>query len=367
MVSGAALNLELLKRYQNWLSDIMYAPTTQFNYTKYVSAFCVFLRDRELTEITHFDIHDFIDAKSEAGVTLTTLGYVLCSLRNFFRFLALGGIVRYEPPQLVHLKPRPQTIPRVISPRQVLQLINSAANLRDRALIEFMYATGCRACELVALRVEDIDFGSRTARVIGKMGRQRMVIFGPAAERELKAYLRGRIQGFVFQPERRRTRGKVYRSGNEKGWRAQVRIYDDSHPYPSRRVSFYFGAKLRLTRGQACAELRRRTRNLNIDCLNRPYPLDTSAIRGIIRTLAARANVGRVTPHVLRHCFATHLLDGGADIREIQELLGHTNLNSTRVYTHVSRTRLLATFDRCHPRGDRKTCSLVRLSHNARL
>jgi integrase/recombinase XerC len=358
MLSGSALNLELLKRYQKWLSDIMFAPTTQFNYTKYVAAFCVFLQDREVTKVTHFDIHDFIGAKSAAGVSLTTLSYILHSLRSFFKFLGLGGIVRYAPPQIVHLKPRPETIPHIISPRQASQLINSATNLRNCALVEFMYGTGCRACEVVALRIEDIDFRSRTARVTGKMGKQRIVIFGSAAERKLKAYLRGRTQGYVFQPERRRSRGKVYRSGKEKAWRATVNMYDDSHPYPARPVTFYFGEKLRMTHRQACVELRRRTRDMNIDRPNRPYPLDTSCIREIIRTLGRKAKVGRVTPHILRHSFATHLLDGGADIREIQELLGHTNLNSTRIYTHVSRAKLLETFDRCHPRGDKKRAAL---------
>lgn len=361
MLSGSAFNLELLERYKRWLSAMKYDPKTQLQYVGNAKRFCVALKDRELTEVTHFDIQDFLILKSSAGAALRTVHCVFHSLRSFFDFLNLGGLVKYAPPRLVHLRQPPERIPRVLSRSQVSRLTRAATNSRDRALIELMYATGCRAFELAALRIGDIDLESRTARVVGKERSPRIVVFDSRTMRTLKAYLNDRKRGYVFQGLRRRPEGSLYlwkpkRNRWKGSWFGRVTVYDESHPYPGRRAVFYLGRSSRMNRCEALAKFKQRKRKLNLHCLDRPSPLDTRTIRDITRTMGLSAGLGRVTPHVLRHSFATHVLDGGADIRVIQELLGHHSIRSTQIYTHVSRAMLLAIFDQCHPRGDKRIC-----------
>jgi site-specific recombinase XerD len=211
------------------------------------------------------------------------------------------------------------------------------------------------SCEVVALRVEDIDFNSRTAYVIGKNRKRRVVIFGSVAARELKTYLNGRKQGYAFQPLARKNHGpSVWRWPKARSWMGTATVYDKNHPFPGRRLSVFLGHSLRMTKLEAWADFKQRIRHLNVERPDRTRPLHTCVIETVISTLGTRAKLGRVRPYTLRHCFATHLLDGGADIRGIQELLGHNSLVTTQIYTHVSRAKLLATFDRCHPRGDKR-------------
>ncbi|MHB8486056.1 MAG: tyrosine-type recombinase/integrase [Candidatus Acidiferrales bacterium] len=335
-----------------------YDPKTQLQYVNNAKRFCVALKDRELTEVTHFDIQDFLILKSSAGAVLKTVHAVFHSLRSFFDFLNLGGLLRYAPPRLVHLRQPSESIPRVLSRGQVSRLMRAATNSRDRALIELMYATGCRAFELAALRIGDIDLESRTARVIGKVGAPRIVVFDSRTARTLETYLHGRNRGYVFQTRRRAQGGSLYlwkpkRNRWKGSWFGRVTAYDASHPYPGHQVVIYLGRSPRMNRREALVKFKQRKRKLNLYCLDRPSPLDTKTIRNVVRTMGLSAGLGRVNPHVLRHSFATHMLDGGADIRVIQELLGHHSIRSTQIYTHVSRAKLLAIFDRCHPRGDK--------------
>lgn len=352
MLSGSADNFTLLDLYKQWLSAAQYAPKTQFEYASNVRDFCFALRDRKVTEVTHFDVHGFLVAKSKLGAAFQTLHGALTALRSFFVFPNLGGLLGDVPTRLVRLRPLPTSVPRVLNRTEVSRLIHAATNLRDRAVIELMYATGCRSCELIELKVEDIDFKSRTARVIGKGRVPRIVVFNSRSVRKLNAYLNCRNRGYVFQSLKRKPEGSVYMSKSRESWIGRATTYDESHPYPGRRVVFYLGSISRMNRRDALAELRRHTRKLTLECQDRPA-LGARAIRDIIRTTGFRAGLGRVSPHMLRHSFATHMLDGGADIRAIQELLGHRSLNSTQIYTHVSRVKLLAIFDKCHPRGDK--------------
>lgn len=355
MLSGTALNRELVDRYRRWLSGMEYGLRTQGNYVKYANEFCEFLKGRELTEVSHFDVRDFLTMCAKRGLTLPSVNYILYSLRSFFDFLNMGGLFRNLAPRVVELKPLPEKIPRVLSASQIAHLINAATNSRDRALAEFLYATGCRVCEVVALRVEDINFEARTARVVGKNRKHRVVIFGFLAACALKTYLNGRKHGYVFQALVRKGAGpRVWKWNRARSWIGRVTVYDRNHPFPGRPMSCFLGHDLKMTKREAMAALKKRIGYLNINRPDRPRPLTTGIMQEVISTLGARAKLGRITPYMLRHAFATHMLDGGADLREIQELLGHKSLNTTQIYTHVSRSKLLATFDRCHPRGNKR-------------
>lgn len=251
------------------------------------------------------DVRRFL-AERHRRDAAASLGRKLAAFRTFFRFLVREG-VRDADPTLGMPAPRaPKRLPRplAVDDCQVLmapsagdgETENGIAALRDHALAELLYGAGLRVGELVALDVRDVDLAQREVRVLGKGGKERVVPLPAAATRALAAWL-----------ERRRR--------------------------PGVRAEPLFVA-LRSRRGEA------------------PRRLDARDVR---RRLARRARAAgladRVHPHRLRHSYATHLLDMGADLRAIQELLGHASLSTTQKYTAVSAERLVAVYDRAHPRA----------------
>ena len=189
-------------------------------------------------------------------------------------------------------------LPPSLTPDQVRKIMESPSpktplGLRDRALLELLYAAGLRASEILSLRIEQLDLAGRSARVIGKGDKERLVLLGSAAQEALDRYLH------TARPKLVRSK-----SGGE--------VFLGNH---GRRLT-------------------------------------TSHLWGIVKRAAQTAGLDtRVYPHLLRHSFATHLLSGGADLRVIQELLGHASIGTTEIYTHVDEDRLAATVDRFHPRS----------------
>jgi len=221
----------------------------------------------------------------------------LSALRTFFRFLYREGCVARNPFALVASPRRPRRLPKVLTPEETAALLGAPdpatpAGMRDRAVLELLYATGMRVGELVSLRVGDLVLGDEL-RILGKGRRERIVLMGAAAQAALRRYLA------LGRP--------------------------------------------RLLRGRDPGAL----------WLNaRGGPLTDRGVRVLVdRHIRAVAYGRRISPHVLRHTFATHLLDGGADLRAVQELLGHVNLSTTQIYTHVSRDWLKREYDRAHPRA----------------
>jgi integrase/recombinase XerC len=226
-----------------------------------------------------------------------TVARKLSALRTFYRYLSREGLVEANPFALVRGPKQRPRLPRVLSIEEVRELLAALTSkdplgLRDRAIVEMLYAAGVRVGELVQMRVGDLR--GREVRVLGKGGKERVVFLTRAAEAALENYLkRGRPQ---------------------------------------------------LLRGR---------RDPGVIFLNaRGEPLSTRGVQGILarltRELSQRVHM---SPHVLRHTFATHLLDGGADLRAVQELLGHASLATTQIYTHLSRERLKQVYDRAHPRA----------------
>jgi tyrosine recombinase XerC len=221
------------------------------------------------------------------GLQASTVARKLAALRGWFRFLVRRGALVQNPARQVR-GPRPgRKLATFLPVDDTLEVLRRARTSRDRAVLELLYATGLRVSELVALDVEDVDLRSRTIRVVGKGGKARVALFGRPAAAALEAYL------------------------GERG----------STPGP-------------LFRGRSGRRLAIRT------------------VFEVVRRAARAAGLQRrVSPHVLRHTFATHLLDAGADLRVIQELLGHSRLSTTQRYTHVSAEHLLRVYDRAHPRA----------------
>jgi integrase/recombinase XerC/integrase/recombinase XerD len=238
---------------------------------------------------------------SEQGHAPTTVARKLASLRGLFRTQVQLGGRRENPAELLSTPKRATRLPRVLKPAEVADLLDgipatTPLELRDRALFELAYACGLRAEELVALELHSVDFDSETVRVEGKGGRTRVV---PAGEHALRALERYLAQG-----------------------RPALDMGDSGALFVSKA-----GRRL------STSDVRRR-------------------LRGWARqTAARRPGVGDAHPHALRHSFATHLLEGGADLRAIQELLGHAAISTTQVYTRVETSRLRSAYARAHPRA----------------
>lgn len=224
----------------------------------------------------------------------------LSALRGFYRFLVREGQVAMNVAEDVRSPKLPKLLPRSLEVDAVFGLLdgpfpNDPVGRRDRAMFELLYASGLRAAELVSLDIPDFDFSRRTARVLGKGGKERLVPFGEKAEEALKAWL-------------------------------DVRPRLPRPPLDDGEAMF-----LASTTGRRLSDRTLRAR-----------------LHERVRSLA----MGRtVTPHMLRHSFATHLLDGGADLKSIQTMLGHANLSTTQRYTDVSMAQLQQVYDAAHPFG----------------
>ncbi len=348
MPTHARFNQELGRRFDLWMIAQQYALRTKQRYRRVLQDFFGFLGKKSVTSVTHFDIRAYLARVSQKGIALNGVHDQLNVLRMFYDFLNLGGLINFVPPRFVRLRPFVRRLPFILSEQAVLRLIGAARTTRERAIVELLYGTGCRVGEAATLRLEYIDFEARTIRVDGKGGRTRIVLFGPHAERAIRAYIGERRTGYLFECGWPDQKGSVFSMGAQ--WVGTWKDYSraGSKTLPIRK---YLGLKKNLTYIEARAKLRKLTQNARLIRPRRDKPLHPSTIQDALQLVANRAGLGNVYPRVLRHTFATHLLDHGADIRIIQELMGHSRIATTQIYTQVSRARLLTTFKQCHPRG----------------
>jgi site-specific recombinase XerD len=267
-------------------------------------------------------VRRYIVHLSEQGAAPTTTARKLAALRALFASQREHGALLENPADLVSTPRRPSHLPRVLSAREAGRLLDAIPvtgplQLRDRAMFELAYACGLRAEELVSLRIADVDHDGEQLRVEGKGRKTRFVPVGEPAMAAVRLYL-----------ERARpmlTTGLAHR----------VRTLEGGAPTASASADAAEALFLSKT----------------------GRPLGTSDVRRRLRIWTARAGSigdragGAVSPHALRHSFATHLLDGGADLRSIQELLGHASVSSTQIYTRVESARLRSAYARSHPRA----------------
>jgi integrase/recombinase XerD len=260
------------------------------------------LPGKDWREIKPDDLREFLSYRRYSGrVGPTTLRLETSILRGLGSHLHRMGrtptniAIGLRSPKLSRKLPPSLTADQV---RRILETpsVKTPLGLRDRALLELLYAAGLRASEILTLRIEQLDLESGSARVIGKGNKERLVLLGKAAEEAIRRYL------------------------------------DTARP--------------KLVRSKSGGE---------VFLGNHGRRLTTSHLWGIVKKAAKTAGLdSRVYPHLLRHSFATHLLSGGADLRVIQELLGHASIGTTEIYTHVDEDRLAATFDRFHPRAQKR-------------
>jgi integrase/recombinase XerD len=344
--SHAQLNRELACRFRRWLDAQHYAASTQNSYCRVVNRLCKFIGNTDIADVTPMDIGDFITHNLPPGWSDTHVSHQLGALRCFFDFLYLGGIVDKVAPRFLRSRAHNRKLPRTLTQIQVRKLIRTADNIRDRAIVELLYATGCRVSELVAIRVENIDFRRHKFRVRGKR-KERVVYFGPPAARVIRKYLGERKAGYLFQDIIAQQKGYItyYKTAWLGNWR-------DHQPGPQsgKKHCKFLGNPSTTTLAEARARFRQFLKNVDLVRRKPDRPLTRSTVGRIVQEVGRRAGI-QANPHVLRHSFATHLLERGADIRAIQELLGHTYLTSTQVYTRISNNAVAAAFRKFHPRG----------------
>lgn len=251
-------------------------------------------------KVTHLVVREFLARLKEEGLARSSMGRKIAALRSFFKYLCRSGHLTHNPMLGVATPRRERRLPRFLYPQEVELLLASFKDAtplarRDLAILELLYATGIRLSELVGLDLEDVDFSLACVRVMGKGGRERIVPMGRPALAACEEYLRA-------------ARPFLLARGN-----------------PGERAFF----------------LNRRGTRLS----------GRSVQRILARALARVAVIRQVSPHALRHSFATHLLENGADLRVVQELLGHVNVSTTQIYTHVTKERLKRVYERAHPRA----------------
>jgi site-specific recombinase XerD len=307
-------------------------------------AFCHFIGKRHVSTADHLDVRFFLIDLMKRNLTVDGYNRNLYALRRFFDFLYMGGVVDAVAPRLVRGRRRERALPAVVSVADIGRLVKAAGSVRNQTMIELLYSTGCRVGELVRIRVEDVDTSRRAIQVTGK-GKERTVFFGARAGRLVRKHLKGRRKGPLFLPEPLTQTGCIH--AHKGVWRLHWRDYSGGTVH-AHKTSTYLGQNLSLR--QAKLRAKQLVPKSKLVCPPQRRHLRTQAVARVLRYAALRAGLSRTTPHMIRHSFATHLLQHGADIRHIQGLLGHTSLVTTQIYTHVASSELAKAHRRFHPR-----------------
>jgi site-specific recombinase XerD len=354
--SYAKDNLSLAEKFSQWLEIQNYSPNTRRTYDSLTADFCRFIGARSVTKVTKHEIRAWLQFLQDRGLTSRSLDTKLHGLRGFFGFLRLGNLIPSNPARFVTTRRRHRHLPQFPSIEEVTRIIEATRTPRDRALLETLYATGCRLAEIEGMHCSDVDLAGDVIRVVGKGDKERNVYFGSKAKDALLAYLGNRREGYLFQTDRPRQRMRVTIAKPNKDepgewWRgAWIEYPEDSRT----GVPHYkwLGRVSKMSRDEAQAYLKTLTLFAKTRSPERNVPLCSRQISRIVKMAALRAGLKGIHTHSLRHAFATHMLNRGTDLRCIQELLGHTSVATTQIYTHVSMEQLSKTHAKFHPRGN---------------
>lgn len=253
-------------------------------------------RDKDLLSLERDDVKDFIKHLHESGLEAKSIGRTLVTVRNLYKFLLLDGFLKRDPSINIETPKSWQSLPKFLIREEVESLLESPDTstengLRDKAMLEVLYATGVRVSELVALKIDDVNLDLGLLTTLGKGSKERSIPVGTSAIAWIKKYL----------PIRHKILG------------------NRTSPY------LFISAK-----GQA---------------------ITRQGFWKIIVDYGEKAKIGHITPHLLRHSFATHLLENGADLRSVQMMLGHSDISTTQIYTHITNERLKEIYKKFHPRA----------------
>jgi tyrosine recombinase XerC len=272
-----------------------YSKHTLLNYSADLEHFARYLSGANIESVDYLCLRKYLAALKEKNLNNRSVARRLSALRSFFKFLVREGLLKNSPLELLSSPKLDKHLPMFLTEEEALRLIQAPVPkdesderaLRDKAMLETFYSTGIRISELVALNIQDLDFISGAAKVLGKGRKERLVPIGEAAISSIRQYL-----------DKRKSKADIIFL-NKNGKRITER-----------------GARM--------------------------------AVDKYIKLVSLKQGV---SPHTLRHSFATHLLDRGADLRSVQELLGHSSISTTQIYTHLTTERLKNVYDKAHPRA----------------
>ena len=286
-----------LEKFKNYLTvEKNYSEHTVKNYETDLRDFFAFLKGLNVKDADYLVLRKYLGFLRSRNMAKRSIARKLSALRTFFRFLYRDGYIKKNPATHIQTPKLDKKLPVFLDEGNVLKLITAPgqkdfAGLRDRAMLETLYSSGIRVSELVGIAVEKIDFISGVIKVLGKGRKERLVPIGEEAVKAIRRYMEER---------------------DLKGWSGKKGLFLNK-------------------RGTTFSQ--------------------RSVRRVVNRYISACSIKEHISPHSLRHSFATHLLNRGADLRSVQELLGHKNLSTTQIYTHVSTERLKAVYDKAHPRA----------------
>lgn len=295
----------MLSAYLKSLRERRFSPATLRAYSTDLTAFLGFLgrRKTDLKEVDRGLIRTYLGELRQAGPANASLLRKYASLRSFFKYLVRSEKLPANPCLNLSSPRRDRKIPNFLTSEELEKVIRTIVEVpkaeaagRNLAWIELLYSSGLRVAEASGLNIEDVDFWNKTVRVVGKGNKERIVPIGSPALKAIRDYLKERRESVT------------------------ARAGDAARP-----LFINVRDKGRLT---------------------------TRAMHQMIEHAVRRAGIGRkISPHAVRHSFATHLLDAGCDLRTVQEMLGHKNLSTTQIYAHVTTERLRKTYDKSHPRA----------------
>lgn len=278
------------------------SANTRQAYERDLRLFCKtlgFKNSDALVNVSREQITGYMTQLKEKGLAAATIARKLAAIKAFYRFMTAEGYMDSNPAEVVEAGTKGIKLPRVLSEDEVVRLLNqpditTAEGFRDRTMLEVLYATGMRVSELINLTLERVDLNMKYIIAFGKGSKERIVPLGSVAAEFLQQYLE-------------KVRPKL--------------THEDRN---TNIVFLAFGG----------------------------HELTRQRFWQIIRAYGRKANINKaLTPHILRHSFATHLLDNGADLRSVQELLGHSDISTTQIYTHLTNKRLRDIYAKAHPRA----------------
>ncbi len=285
-----------------------YSPHTLSSYTHDLERFYLFLGEKPVRDVDKDQIRRFLASLNEEGLSKRTAARRMAALRTFFRFLVREGHLPKNPIAAVRNPKQDKRLPMVMDENEISRLLESPESddvfdRRDRAILETIYSSGMRVSEVVGLDLEKVDFIGGVCRVLGKGRKERLCPIGSRALKCIRHYLEKRDESL-------KSTGKARPSGGR-----QALFLNHSPNNAGSRITA------------------------------------RSVARIVNKYIDKTCRRDGISPHTLRHSFATHLLNRGADLRSVQELLGHENLSTTQIYTHVSTQRLKEAYDKAHPRA----------------
>ena len=289
--------MENLEKFINYiLIEKGLSKNTALAYQRDLKTYLNFLQTKQINyqTVNHNEITDFLWHLKTLNFKPRSIYRTIESIRQFYKFLISENYIKNDPTVYLTSPKMPVILPDMLTNEEVAKLLNSVSgsdnmSIRNRAMLELLYATGLRVSELINLKFSNIDIEEKFVKIIGKGSKERLVPFGQKAQSYLKRYLRVR---------------------NDK-----------------KNSEFVFLTKLN-------------------------KPISRIEFWRQLKQIAIKAGITKsITPHTLRHSFATHLLTGGADIRFVQEMLGHSSISTTQIYTHISQQRLKEQHKKYHPRG----------------